>query len=292
MTKPDANPHRRQPAGPRHHPSAGKPRPAAAPRAAMDPDTEVKVCGANACLAIFKTRRDDIIRAYVAEGRLGEFKPLLGWCAATRRAYRAVPDAELERITQSTHHEGICLLVRRRAAADLDAWLRGLPRSPPPLCVLLLEDVANPHNLGAIVRVAAHFGVAGILLAGTRSAPPELSAAVHRTAEGGLEAVPVMAAPDPLAAVQALRRAGFAVFAASSHAAAPLYAAPLSPRTLLLLGAENDGLSAALTRAADRGLIIPGTGAVESLNVACAAAVLLGEFWRLHRSGLHLPAGR
>jgi TrmH RNA methyltransferase len=111
------------------------------------------------------------------------------------------------------------------------------------------------------------------------------SPAAYRTAEGGLETVPAVPLPEPLRALRALHAAGFTLVATSSHAAAPFQATAggLPPRCVLLLGAEGEGLSPALAAAADRNVAIPGTGAVESINVACAAAVLLAEFWRRHR---------
>lgn len=247
-----------------------------------DRDDEVRLCGTNACLAVFRARRDDIVRVHVASRRVGAFAALLRWCAENRRAYHVVEDADIGRLTQSTHHEGICLVVRRPAPLDLASFLAAEATTPAPRCVLVLDNVTNPHNLGAIVRTAAHFGAAAVLLTGPADQVPTLSAAVHRTAEGGLETVPVLRAADGPGALCALRQAGYALLATSSHATASLHAAPLPAKTAFLLGAEAEGLSLDLRRWADRTVVIPGTGAVESLNVASAAAVLLAEFRRLH----------
>lgn len=250
---------------------------------------EIRVCGVNACRAVAETRRDSVIRAYVTETRLKAFGALLRWCAESRRAYHVVTEAELERVSQSRHHEGICLLVRQPAAPELPAFLASQTQATGPCCILLLEGIPNPHNLGAIVQVAAHFGVAGIILASDSGQTPSLSAAVHRRAEGGLEHVPVIPAPDALQAVNACRERGFTVLAITNQAAASLYAGELPPKVVFVLRSETDGLSKLLTRAADRAVAIPGSGAVENLNVACAAAVFLGEFRRLHPAGMRTP---
>jgi TrmH RNA methyltransferase len=245
----------------------------------------MKVYGLNACLAVFANRREAIVRAYVTQRQLAACAELLQWCATTRRAYHVVTSEELERVTASCHHEGICLLVRRNDGLEVDAFLDAARQRQDTQVVLLLENIANPHNLGAIVRVAAHFGASAVLLAGNTADMPQLSAAAFRTAEGGMETVPVLRVADAARAVLELRRAGFAVTATSSHTGDAIYAAVMPPRCVLMFGSETDGLSRRLAQSADRCLTIPGSGAVESLNVACAAAAILGEHWRQQRHG-------
>ena len=284
--KPDHKP-RRPPAPATGEKTAARPQ---SPADTRDRADEVRICGVNACRAVAETKRDRIIRVYVSEARLQTFGSLLRWCAETRRAYHVVTDAELERVTESKHHEGICLLVRRPPAPGFAAFTATLAASTGPCCLLLVENVGNPHNLGAIICVAAHFGAAGLLLAGGSGTPASLSAAAHRIAEGGLEHVPVIPVADPVRAVTALREAGFLAVATSSHVAESLYAADLPPRVLFLFGSETEGLTAAVSRAADRCVAIPGSGAVESLNVACAAAAFLSEFRRLHPLPVNGPS--
>lgn len=240
---------------------------------------EAKICGLNACLAIFARRPEDIVRAYLTHPRMPQAAELMSWCAKARRAYHIVTDEDLEKLTQSRHHEGICLLVRRAEMPKLGFFAGRERLAPGPCCLLLLENVENPHNLGAIVRVAAHFGVNGILAAGDTAS---LSAAVHRTAEGGLEHVPVIRIGDPVAAVAMFRDSGYTSVATSSHTGETLAQSPLPEKSLFLLGSESEGLSSRLLAAAAQCVRIPGTGAVESLNVATATAVLLAEFRRAY----------
>lgn len=94
--------------------------------------------------------------------------------------------------------------------------------------------------------------------------------------------MPLESVADTAAAFAAFRNAGFSFVATSSHASRSLFGPALPARTVLLLGSESDGLSPALTKRASITLGIPGTGAVESLNVACAASALLTEYFRQH----------
>ncbi|MCK6551623.1 rRNA methyltransferase [Myxococcota bacterium] len=242
---------------------------------------ELKVCGLNAVLAIAERRREDIIRVYLVEERVRELGPLLRWCAAERRAYHVVDADELERVADTIHHEGVCILARPRAQPSLDALAAALDHERGPACVLFLEDVRNPHNLGAILRTAAHFGVRAVLVdhGGDVSFTPGLL----RTAEGGAEAVDVVSIEDPRDALEMLVERGFTILATSSHARRSIYDLELPPRVVFLMGAEGEGLSKALLGFAHERVVVSGTGEVESLNVSAATAVLTSEHWRTHR---------
>jgi RNA methyltransferase, TrmH family len=236
---------------------------------------EIKVCGRHACRALFARRPSQILRVYVTRELSAPFGDLLHACAEMRRPYRVVGADELERITESRHHEGICIV----AGAPAPRPLREIVSAPGAGWLVALAGVANPHNTGAIVRTAAHFGARGVLVEGeTKRLPP----AVYRTAQGGAEWVDVLAMPALAPALTEARRAGFTVCATSSHGGRDLFAAELPARTVVLLGGEDEGLSHELTAAADLTLRIPGSGHVESLNVAAATAVVLAEVWRRH----------
>jgi TrmH RNA methyltransferase len=238
-------------------------------------EAEIKIHGQHACRAFVLRRPDDVLRAYVAEDEAPRWGELFRALARSRRPYRVVPSEDLERLTESKHHEGICLVVRPRPPRPLADVLA----PPGPGWLVALAEVGNPHNVGAILRTAAHFGARGAILGG---AGEQLSAAAHRTAQGGAEALDVVFAPDLSAAFAAARAHGYSVCATSSHGGRDLFAAPLPERAILLLGSEGEGLPSALLRRADLTLRIPGTGHVESLNVATAAGVLLAELWRQH----------
>jgi TrmH RNA methyltransferase len=241
---------------------------------------ELRVFGINACEAAFARRPQDLRKAYLTEERIPQFKRLLAWCVQQRLGYRVVAEADLAKLTASQHHEGICLEMRRQPPLALRDLLARVPAAPAPAVLVLLDGVGNPHNFGAVLRSAANFGVSGVVL------PPDstltLSGAACRVAEGGAEVVAIarpQAGEDLLAA---LREAGFAIAATVPRGGESLYAKPLPARIAYVFGAENEGMSAQLIAAADRRLTIPGTGDVESLNIAASAAVLFAEHFRQH----------
>ncbi|MFM7205338.1 MAG: TrmH family RNA methyltransferase [Planctomycetaceae bacterium] len=234
--------------------------------------------GLRACEAIFAARPEAIVRVYLTEARRRRLASLTEWCVRERKGFQIVADENLERLTKSIHHEGVAILAAALPRWTLDDLLARMTARAPRGPLVYLDGVQNPHNLGSILRTAAHFGAAAIV--GRAGELPPLSPAAVRVAEGAAEHVPVCDLADPVADLERLAKAGFRVVATSSHRGRPLAAADLAGRAVLVLGSEGEGVSRAIEAAAAECVQIPGTGAVESLNVGVACGVLLAEAWR------------
>ncbi|MBN8886673.1 MAG: rRNA methyltransferase [Rudaea sp.] len=270
-------PAQRDPAPPERAPAHPR-QDEAKPPPAQRRGEEVRVYGRNACLAVFARRAEDVRKVYLSEARIAGFKPVLAWCVQHRVGYRVVENEDLDRLSESQHHEGVCFEVRRHAPPSLSTLLQGIAQDRPAL-LIWLDGVGNPHNVGALLRSAANFGTRGAILP---AGAPALSGAAMRVAEGGAEAVPLAQLRAGEDGFALLREAGFAIAATVPRAGEELYKSELPPRLALILGAEGEGMSMDLIRRADLRLTIPGTGAVESLNVSASAAVLFAEYWRQH----------
>jgi TrmH RNA methyltransferase len=236
---------------------------------------ELRYYGLNAVQAVFAQRPEAIRKLYLSEARIPQLQPLLAWCVKHRIGYRVVEEADLGKLAASSHHEGVVADVLRVDPLGLSDWLRSLPAGP--VLALWLDGVGNPHNFGAILRSAAHFGVSAILQ--SRESTLAVSGAAARVAEGGAEQVPLVRMEDRVAAIGQLRDAGFQLAATVVRGGADLFAAQLPQRLVYVMGAEGEGMDDALAKVCDLQLSIPGTGAVESLNVAAATAVFLAQ-WR------------
>jgi TrmH RNA methyltransferase len=241
---------------------------------------EQRIYGLNACLAVFAKRPEALRKVWLLESRIPKLKSVLAFCVQHRLGYTVVEDDDLERLTGSAHHEGVCFGVLPSEEASLSNWLSGL--SPGPAVALWLDGVGNPHNLGAMLRSAAHFGAAGVLL--PRHSELAISGAAARVAEGAAEAVPMVRLGDTENSLAQLAAAGFGVAATLVRGGTALYSAKLPARLVLVMGAEQIGVAAELAKAASLRLGIPGSGDVESLNVSAATAVFLGEWWRQHHA--------
>lgn len=241
-------------------------------------NAELRLYGLNALHAVFAHRPQAIRKLYLTQSRIPALQPLLKWCVANRVGYRVVEEADLDKLAASGHHEGVVADVLRAEPASLSNWLRDLPAGPQ--CALWLDGVGNPHNLGAILRSAAHFGVAAALL--PKHSALALSGAAARVAEGGAEHVPLVRLGRSDNAIAQLRGAGFALAATVVKGGRDLFATPLPDRVVYVIGAEGEGMDRDLANACDLTLSIPGSGAVESLNVASATAVLLAAWCARH----------
>jgi TrmH RNA methyltransferase len=266
-------------AAPRRERDERPPRPPArATEVVPSSPTEQRIYGLNACLALFSRRPSSVRKVWLLEDRIPDLKAVLAYCVKNRLGYTLVEAEDLERLSGSAHHEGVVFGALPLAEWPLSTWLRELPNGPA--LALWLDGVGNPHNLGAILRSSAHFGVSGLLL--PKDSNLHLSGAAARVAEGGAEYVPMVRLGRPENAFEQLHAAGFTVAATVVRNGTSLFKAKLPERLVYILGAEQSGVDSMLAQASALRLAIPGRGAVESLNVASAASVLMAEWLRQH----------
>jgi len=249
---------------------------------------KITVCGLAAVRALFAKDAGAIQRLYFdyATGRrIGVICKAL---ATARKIYRCVEPAELEKIAGTVHHGGIVAVIGQRVLRPpRSEEVRRWAQAGEPL--LLLDRIGNAHNLGAVVRTAAFFGV-GRLVVPVHPQQALPGEATYRVAEGGMEHVEVYCVKSLVEFIRQLRPF-YTVVGAAVHGATPLIpdAGPgtralksgaASPRPVaLVLGNEEHGLAPEVAAACERLVRIPGGGAVESLNVSAAAAVLCWEFF-------------
>ena len=238
---------------------------------------EQTVCGLAAVKALFARDSGAIKRLYFDYPTGRRIGIICRTLAAARRVYRCVEPAELEKIAGTVHHGGIePRVLRPPRPEDLRRWAQ--TRTP----LLLLDRIGNAHNLGAMVRTAAFFGVEHLVIADDplQALPGE---ATYRVAEGGMEYVTIHQVKSLAEFIRELRPF-FTVIGAAVRGAEALapnaQSQPLrSPPPALVLGNEEQGLAPDVAAACERLVQIPGEGAIESLNVSAAGAILLHHFF-------------
>jgi 23S rRNA (guanosine2251-2'-O)-methyltransferase len=176
---------------------------------------------------------------------------------------------ELEERCGSPDHQGICAEVGPYPYVDADSLLEA-----GDALVLALDEVQDPHNLGAVARVAEAAGCAGVVLPQRRSA--EVTPAVCRAAAGAVEHLP-MARVRNLAdwLLAAKERESLWVYGAAADARVAYDRPDYSGRVVLVLGSEGRGLRPRVAEACDELVALPNRGQVGSLNVSTAAAALV-----------------
>lgn len=246
------------------------------------PPTEVRddgevIYGLRAGLAVYARRPGDVLRVAFGAGVRGEIGDLGRFADARRIPIAEASEAELARIAGTPHHEGLCVLARPRrwtSAAQLgDALVRAKGAA------IALDRVRNPYNVGAILRTAAFFGIDGALL-GSIAPHPALAPDAVRVAEGGAEHLALSRTTDLADTLGRFRDRGIAVVAADGASTTPAIGFRFARPTVLVLGHEREGVSERVRAQCDAVIAIPGSGAIESLNVAVAAGLLIGELTR------------
>lgn len=232
----------------------------------MKPDT---ICGIKPVDALFARRAEDVQRLFYLPAMREVAGPFCAVLAKARRPYRMVESDELEKVAGTAHHGGIAAVAKARVPVILD------PTQPPrDRLLLVLDGIGNPHNLGAIARSAAFFGVKSLLIGeGIGHAMP--SDAAYRTSEGGLEYLDLYRTRDLPRALSLMEPHYRTVAASLGKEAMKLSELPRDRPIALVLGNEETGVSEAVLAACRRQVRITGSGRVQSLNVAQAGAVLL-----------------
>lgn len=240
---------------------------------------EVPVCGWKAVTAVFARRPECVRRLFFdrsAGARAGD------WCsylARERRIYRQVTVEELAKVGGTIHHGGIVAVTEREEPAgvtpeDVAEWARA--RRP----MLVLDRIGNTHNLGALVRSAAYFGVP-LLCYGEHRDQALPGEATYRIAEGGMEHVEMRSVLGLQGFLRVLRPHYLVLGAAlQGDPLERLNALRSGTRPIaLVLGNEEQGLAPPVLAACERAVLIPGNGVVESLNVSAAGAILMHWFF-------------
>lgn len=173
----------------------------------------------------------------------------------------------------ATAHQGVIAFSDETPELNL-ARLKDLPKS----MLLVLDEVEDPHNLGAILRTAWLFGADGVLTPESRAA--SLNATVSKVAQGAVEHVPVMQESGLLETLKYLKEQGYWLFGLSHKGTKSLYQTEIPEKVIWVLGSESSGIRRPIEKECDELISIPQVDPEASFNVSVAAAVAVAETYR------------
>lgn len=188
---------------------------------------------------------------------------------------RVVSRAELDVKAPGLRHQGVLAYVPEKAFDAEDLLYR---EADPQHLLLALDGVQDPHNLGACLRTAEAVGITAVIIPKDRSAG--LTAVARKSAAGAAERVPLVSVTNLSRTLTRLKELGYWVTGLAGEATETVFDADLTGPTVLVMGAEGEGLRRLTRETCDRLVRIPMQGKVESLNVSVAAAVCLYEAFR------------
>jgi len=245
---------------------------------------ELAVCGLNAVSAVGQYHPLTINRLFLREDRLKMFTGVCKQLAERKRPYKICDNDELERICKTLHHQGVAAMIEEPvieplSEEDLELWAKEGKTG------LVLHSVGNDHNLGAIARAAAFFD-AGFIVLNEKDTEARLSTSAYRVAEGAIEHLTIRKIANTAAF---LKDASKKIITIGTDPRARRRISDISgivksskiKAAALVLGNEETGLPQAVKDQCSHMLRIPGTGNIDSLNVAQSAALFLHAVFEL-----------
>ncbi len=189
-----------------------------------------------------------------------------------------VPKEALERMADGVPHQGVVAKMAPKGAVNFKDWLREVAGQDEAL-VLILDQVTDPHNLGACIRTAEAAGCAGVVIPKDHAADLS-SPIVSKSACGALARIPVLRVTNLARTMKDLQQAGFWISGLAGEAETLIHDINFSGKNALVMGAEGEGMRRLVRESCDQLVKIPMPGKVESLNVSVATGVALFEVVR------------
>lgn len=235
--------------------------------------TEMKVYGENACHTLFQQRPEAIVRLWATVEGAKKAGALLSYLAEQKKAYHVVDSEEMERVSGTEHHGGICLLVKKSPPFSLEGYLQ-ISRQRD--CLVLLDGVNNAQNIGGVVRTCAFYGIKGIIV---ESYDLLNSAASARVAEGGLEFVHALETKHKQIALTQLRQAGYQIVHLTRQKQANALSKTALAEKVVFVLSEN--VPSEIEFSQDTNVQLSFANPLNSgLNVAVNAGILLAQWYQ------------
>lgn len=245
---------------------------------------EDMVAGRNAVMEALKGSRS-VNKLMIANGSTeGSIKEIIAVAKEKGVNIQYWERSKLDSIARGIRHQGVLAQVAPVQYAELEDILQvAKDRNEPPF-IVLLDELEDPHNLGAILRTADAAGVHGVLIPKHRSCP--LSATVAKTSAGAVEHVPVARVGNLVQTIKKLKQEGLWVAAADMDGK-DYYDTDLTGPLLLIIGSEGQGVGRLVKEQCDFVVRIPMVGKINSLNASVAGSILMYEAMKQRHKALN-----
>ena len=243
---------------------------------------ETVVIGRNAVKELLSGGRD-VDKLYITSGeREGSINQLLGIASDRGIPITECDRSRLDAMAKGGRHQGIIAIAAERNYSSIDEILAYAEEKGEAPFVVVCDGIEDPHNLGAIIRSAECAGAHGIIIPKRRAVG--LTATVAKSSAGALEHMRIAKVTNLPSAIDELKDKGLWIYAADMDGST-YYKTDMKGACALVLGSEGFGISRLVKEKCDFVVSIPLYGQVNSMNVSCAAAVLLAEVSRQRNDG-------
>lgn len=242
-----------------------------------DGGKEFIIEGRNAVIEAFRAGRP-IDKLFIQDGAQdGPIQTIKREAKKQDTIIKFVAKERLDQLSETGKHQGVVAYAAAYEYARVEDILAAARRKNEPPFIILLDNIEDPHNLGAIIRTANLAGAHGVIIPKNRAAG--LTAVVARTSAGALNYTPVARVTNLGQTIEALKKEGLWFVCAAMDGTA-MYALDLTGPIGLVIGSEGDGVSRLVREKCDFVASIPMKGDIDSLNASVAAGVLAYEIVR------------
>jgi len=234
------------------------------------------IYGIHAVEAALRQQSENVLQVFVQQGRNdNRIKKILDIAKNSGVSLQSISNEKLKEKCPKARHQGVVAELRRGNSnvVSLEDILK-----KESVLLLVLDEVQDPHNIGACLRTADAVAVDAVIVSKNRS--PALTPIIRNVASGAAETVPYIMVSNLARALEKIKEANVWVMGAAGEATQTIYDSGVSQRLALVMGSEGKGMRRLTREACDELISIPMQGSVESLNISVATAVCLYEIRR------------
>ena len=237
--------------------------------------TENKIEGRNAVLEAFRSGKT-IDKLYILDGcQDGPVRTIAREAKKHDTIINYVKKERLDQLSETGKHQGVIAVAASYEYVEVEDILENARKKGEPPFIILLDNIEDPHNLGAIIRTANLAGAHGVIIPKRRSVG--LTATVAKASAGAVEYMKVARVTNINAAISELKEKGVWIYGTAAEGSVPMYQADLTGPAAIVIGNEGDGMSPLVRKNCDVCVHIPMRGRISSLNASAAASILLYE---------------
>ena len=234
------------------------------------------VYGIHAVEAALRSQPENVLQVFTQQGRNdNRIKKIIDIAKNSGVSLQSITNEKLKEKCPKARHQGVVAEIRLNQSADLT--LDDILERESVL-LLVLDEVQDPHNIGACLRTADATAVDAVIVSKNRS--PALSSVMRNVASGAAETVPYILVSNLARALEKIRDNNVWVLGTSGDAKQTIYDSSASQRLALVMGSEGKGMRRLTRESCDELISLPMLGSVESLNISVATAVCLYEIRR------------
>ncbi|HET7521710.1 MAG TPA: 23S rRNA (guanosine(2251)-2'-O)-methyltransferase RlmB [Bacillales bacterium] len=235
------------------------------------------IIGKNPVLEALRSGRE-MNKIWVNERARGSMQSVFRLAKQRGIFVQPVPKRKLDQLAESANHQGVVASVAAHRYAEMEALFRRAEEKGEPPFFVLLDEIEDPHNVGAILRTADAAGAHGVIMPKRRS--PGLTAVVSKASAGAVEYVPVVRVTNLARTIDELKKRGLWFVGADAAGREDYREADFNMAAGLVIGNEGRGISRLVKEKCDFLIHLPMAGRVASLNAAVAAGLLMYEVYR------------